>query len=414
MNNAKKRHIPELGTVTLGTLSYGIMQAAYKHSIEAEENKRPAVFTNFILACMLEDPPQTPERIACLPGNAVAVLIDIAVDKLGIRQEFDSLPTILSPQERLYQACSGSIEKLSATVKQVAHTVSQQAVQYRETIQRAASIFQEQTRQMQQAVQSFHEQTARQQKAAQHAIASLGESVRRSLEEARVASQTAGTPLTQAGFWIPPSAPLRLLHSLRTLIDEGRDTPESIRQIMVDYYEADHFNFLRDMVRDWKRNPYFADRMHIINDALEAHIEGRYTLSIPTLLPLVEGILTDIVGRRATRADGGIRGWAGDALERLYSDSLREAYRDAVITYVTGITVYGSVDSAYFTPQRFPEWLELNGLTGDQVLQRHAILHGVQIDYASRENSLRAFFLLDVLSWTNRQEWDQRFQIISR
>lgn len=50
-------------------------------------------------------------------------------------------------------------------------------------------------------------------------------------------------------------------------------------------------------------------------------------------------------------------------------------------------------------PEKYPEWLKLHNLEAHQILQRHAILHGVQKDYASKENSLRAFLLMDVLCW---------------
>jgi len=402
MDNSDKRYVPGLGTVILGTSSYGVMQAAHQSSTQAEESGRSAVFANFVLSCMLEEPAQTPEQISDLPGSVITVLVDIAVDELELREEFDSLPATLSPQERLYQAWIESVKRLGAAIRQ-------QVARYEET----TSIFCEHIKRLQEAMQrahaSFYEQIARQQEVVQRAIASFGETITQSLEEAKVVSKIVGTPLTRAGFWIPPSAPVGLLRLLRALINEERDTPESMRQAIVDYYESGDSCQLRNMVDDWQRNPYFADRMQIINDALEAHIEGKYTLSIPALLPLVEGILTDIVGRR-TRADGCIRGWAGKALERMCDDFLREACKDAVIEYVTGIAFYGYVEPDYFTPQKFPEWLELKGLTGSQVLQRHAILHGVQVDYASKENSLRAFFLLDVLSGINRQEWDQRLR----
>ncbi len=238
------------------------------------------------------------------------------------------------------------------------------------------------------------------------------ESMNTTLERAGVASTELGEPLGRSGFWIPPSAPLDLLWRLEAVRNNQQDTPEAFRQVIVDYYEEDDSRNFQIMVEDWSSNSYFAERAGIVEDAANAHKLGNYTLSIPALLPLIEGILSQIVGRRVRPREGMAR-WAEEAIDALYSD-IGEAYKDALIHFIVGNRFYGTVPPEYFTPERFPEWLELEGLRGSHVLNRHAILHGVQIDYASRENSLRAFLMLDVLAWMRREEWDERFRTFLR
>ena len=227
------------------------------------------------------------------------------------------------------------------------------------------------------------------------------------IEQAKAASPEIAGPLTRAGFWLVPSAPLGVSLAVRALVDKGQATPQAVRQVVVTWYRRDDCALLKTMVEGWQRNPHFAHRMDVIWDALQSHMDGKYTLSVPALLPVAEGILTSITGKAAARSRGTSR-LARDVLERMYTDFMREASKDAVVEFATGITLYGRVPSDYFTPEVYPEWLEENGLTGDQVLDRHAILHGVQTHYASEENSLRAFFILDVLSWIEREERDRR------
>ncbi len=43
-------------------------------------------------------------------------------------------------------------------------------------------------------------------------------------------------------------------------------------------------------------SPHFAKRKTIIDDAIAAHFAGKYTLSIPTLFPQIEGLMRDIGG----------------------------------------------------------------------------------------------------------------------
>lgn len=231
----------------------------------------------------------------------------------------------------------------------------------------------------------------------QETLRSTFETLGTAVEQARAASPEIAEPLTRAGFWLFPSAPFSMCLAVRALVDGGQATPQNVRHLVVTWYRRDDCSLLKTMVEGWQGNPHFAPRMDIIRDALRAHVDARYTLSIPTLLPIVEGVLTSITGKPAASSGGSIL-LARGVIEDMHTDFMREASKDAVVEFVTGITVYGHVPSQYFTPQRYPEWLDQHELTGDQVLNRHAILHGVQMDYGSEENSLRAFFILDVLS----------------
>ena len=285
----------------------------------------------------------------------------------------------------IFESIQRANERLLQDAAQAMSNIAQSVVQ-QGSMQRAFS----------QALQQVvHQQT----QALQEAFAAFAELADQRLEEARSASKAIGPPLIEADFWIPPSAAFELSHRLKTLVDNGQATPDNIRAAIVEYYEAEAFSQLRDMVESWEDNPQFAGRLHIIKDALDAHIAGKYSLSIPALLPQVEGILTSIVGKRNPKVDGGMEKWAGAAIEKGYGTLELEVYKDALIRYITGIKFYGSIRPDYFTPVEYSNWLKTNGLKGSQVLNRHAILHGVQIDYASKENSLRAFFILDVLAW---------------
>ena len=230
------------------------------------------------------------------------------------------------------------------------------------------------------------------------------------IERAKAVSPEIAEPLCRAGFWVVPSAPLGMWLAVKAMQDQGEATPQNVRQLVVTWYREDDCELLKAMVDGWSRNPYFVHRRDIIRDALQAHIDGKYTLSVPTLLPVAEGILLSITGKAAARS-GGTRRMAEDVLAGMYTDFMREASKDAVVEFATGITLYGNVPPSYFSPERYPKWLEEHGLSGDQVLNRHAILHGVQTDYASEENSLRSFFLLDVLSWVERDERDSGHQM---
>lgn len=219
--------------------------------------------------------------------------------------------------------------------------------------------------------------------------------------------------LSQANFWLSPSMDMHLLRNLKDVAETKEATIEHMTAVFVRYYEDDEWAELKEMVSSWGDNPYFANRMHIIDDALEAHIHGKHTLVIPTLLSQVEGIASSVLETPAGSSTGLVK----NAITERQGEFLRAASKDILIKFVTSPVGYGGVrkkESEYFTPERFPEWLKSKGVSETQSINRHGILHGVHVNYASKENSLRAFLLLDVFYGMRRDEWDKRLQIVSR
>lgn len=97
----------------------------------------------------------------------------------------------------------------------------------------------------------------------------------------------------QAGWFYFPSmrdVPLKLILGA---IHKLPENPTALDEMFCMYFSADDYAQLKHMVRHWQKNPVFKDRKPIIEDALSAHIDGKYTLSIPTLLPLIEGVARD-------------------------------------------------------------------------------------------------------------------------
>ena len=200
---------------------------------------------------------------------------------------------------------------------------------------------------------------------------------------------------------------MELLHRLTAAISVNEPTPEIITETFVKYFEEGHWNVLKNIVGSWETNPYFKNRMPILRDALEAHIEGNYTLTVPTLLTQVESVASSILKIAAGHSFDIMK----NVVENIdYGEFLQAVQKDILINYITSPAGFGGVKADHFTPEKYPEWLKEIGQLESQVMNRHAILHGVQINYASKENSLRAFLLLDALFWMKRVEWDEELK----
>ena len=210
-------------------------------------------------------------------------------------------------------------------------------------------------------------------------------------------SEEISEPLKNSGFWIPPCVSENFILNLRELCVSENNSPNNIRNYFISKFHDNDFNLLRWAVNSWSDNKFFYDRMSIIENALKAHISEDYVLSIPTLLPAIEGVLNEIAGIR--RGNSKISELAKEIFSDDYYEGMRAASKDIIIEFISGSEFYGSIPNEFFTLEEFPRWVKKNGYTETQILNRHAILHGIHINYASVENSLRAFLLLDALSF---------------
>lgn len=96
-----------------------------------------------------------------------------------------------------------------------------------------------------------------------------------------------------AGWTIAPSMNSELKEKV-VLFHEQNKT-RYVSQVILGYYHKNNFEKLKKTVATWETNPLFSSRMHIFKAVLEAHCNRNYILSIPALLPQVEGILNEYV-----------------------------------------------------------------------------------------------------------------------
>ena len=183
----------------------------------------------------------------------------------------------------------------------------------------------------------------------------------------------------EADFWVAPSMSHSLLDQLLYDHEQGQLDAASLQQVIVEEYRRDHYDLLRIAVESWRDNDPFSARMPIIEDALQAHIDGKFTLSVPALLPHIEGIVCEILGSDAQLA---MQEKAEQAIKDNYPQLAPIAEVQAILRHLGGLY-------ANFVPLAYQQGSPLN---------RHAILHGVELNYARVENSLRVFLILDVLS----------------
>jgi hypothetical protein len=185
--------------------------------------------------------------------------------------------------------------------------------------------------------------------------------------------------LLKAKLWIPPHISIEFIYKIKEVIEKEGSSEKDVEQVFIQYFGNNNGTGLRELVDNWENIPQFKPRMKIIRDALQAHIEEKYTLSVPALLPQIEGIAGEILGKQINRKTGNkiIR-----LIRREFPNYLHTSIKDILIIFIEEIVYRPIIFS------RLSEEMKVNSISETYFLNRHAILHGVFINYDDTLQSL--------------------------
>jgi len=162
-----------------------------------------------------------------------------------------------------------------------------------------------------------------------------------------------------------------------------------ISNAVLGYYHRNNHEILIAMVEKWKNHPLFLPRMHIINDALKAHCEGRYTLSVPALLPHIEGILNEyVIANNLSAKLGKVNEVCKAVIGEFNGETLSNQAIADTLLYQLQTNTYSFTNFE----------TEFRKSANNRHTTRHTVLHGITTNYNKPIHSLRVFVLLDALS----------------
>lgn len=135
--------------------------------------------------------------------------------------------------------------------------------------------------------------------------------------------------------------------------------------------------YLDQFIEEMSGSSLFKPRIAIIQDAINAHVAGKYSLSIPVFLAQIEGVLWDYAEEQGIAAGTEITTRAGKKFEATSAKSLVKDTRlnDLMSEYVAN----------YFLDKVYTEDF------------RHGILHGRNVDYNKEENSMKLLLFIRAL-----------------
>lgn len=264
-------------------------------------------------------------------------------------------PDDLRRFQEAVRAMAPQIEAAQAQVKQFAE-------QFGSTLRQAAAAYAEQMRQLQPVVQ---------QAIAQYQ-ALTSEAHRRIV------------PILRRRGWFgvaPYLDPLELIEAA-DLFDKRGGLAFDTR--ICSQFSRKKHRKLQRVTRDWWSVAYMKKRRPHVRAALKAHREGRYSLAISALLPMVEGLAAAYF-----RKNPGL-------LVRRKGKQPTVVVKDAALLHREIRADHADLLLAALSTQIYAEY-KFGAARAPSALNRHGILHGEISRFGTPKNSLRTILLLDAI-----------------
>ncbi|MDU6339851.1 MAG: hypothetical protein E6583_00805 [Clostridium sp.] len=166
------------------------------------------------------------------------------------------------------------------------------------------------------------------------------------------------------GWYFTSNLPIRT-YDLNVLNDNN------FNKELIEYYTEEETALMKKILAA------FPERSKILEKAFKAHIEGEYELSIPAIFAQADGISKELFDVSIfSKTQGKPRTKNQDIIE-FNIDNFVD------IAYLTQLSIIGQLNRNMDTPDCF---------------NRHMVMHGLDLDYAKRENSLRCIVMLYFLT----------------
>lgn len=156
---------------------------------------------------------------------------------------------------------------------------------------------------------------------------------------------------------------------------KGDDINIHINDFLLNFYDEETLNEKLDL---WKTKNWLIARIPILEEVIKAHLNGNYWLSIPGILPQIEGVIAYAFK------------YAGYSFSKK-----RKTYIDLLFKEEFPFTHIHKTIKSFMNNIIFIDFG--HGSSPKSFLSRDAILHGGDTSYGTAENSLKMILLFDYL-----------------
>lgn len=287
-------------------------------------------------------------------------------------------------------------QKVQETMKQFSEKVQEAMAPGAEQMRKFAKIMAEHTRKISEVMAPVKEHMRK--------ISEATASVAKRIIELPDKTKRVLKNLAEKGWFLPLDITIPAVDHLAKLIESNDD--EEIDRSLIEFYTEQLDELLNNLVAT------LPERAHLFRAAFKAHNHREYDLSIPVLLAQADGVCYDMLG------------------EKLFSRGRKKGQKNSpprtkkALERKIGSIGLVSIYDAFLEPLRSGSALMLNKdqmkekrrtIPGYNVLNRHEIMHGIDKNYGSEVNSLKAIAQLDYLrciqeTLKDHKKWKQQLQ----
>jgi len=196
--------------------------------------------------------------------------------------------------------------------------------------------------------------------------------------------------LEKHGWFVPPSLSANEVSRLREMV-VMRGEADAAVDLLLELCDSGLSGRIIDAACSHRA---FEDRVPLLREGLAAHGEGRYALSIPVLLAQAEGAYLGFLEGKGVSSTGMYKHeeWAASEIE-----ALAALLPLGALVSFTALQGFSKTMYEQFTARVLSaaELAALQARFPRGCLSRHAVIHGRDPAYATRENSAKALFIVD-------------------
>jgi hypothetical protein len=199
-------------------------------------------------------------------------------------------------------------------------------------------------------------------------------------------------------WFISLSLPASFYVKVLEIEETGVSKRKRINALFVDYFSKENYKALEELVEGWRHHPQFKPRMKIFRNCVKTLKRAKLwenpsIVVIPTLIPQIEGITNEIVEEYNVVQDPVTKKWIDGKGNQ--SAKKEEAKRKLIAS----LNEYSPLGEYLLLDVLFQEALRGKSLGIPTTFSRHKILHGECINYGRKDNTIRAFLILDFLHY---------------
>lgn len=187
--------------------------------------------------------------------------------------------------------------------------------------------------------------------------------------------------LRKNGWWILPRDITGPIQRELLTLDKNKESGEVDTYLCSLFKENNHL-LLEAKLADWTKTPYLAERKQIVQECLWAHKNAKYTLCIPSLLAIVDGLPRTLLIDLPTKNP---------------SHNVTTKMKDFSAFYRTTEPELWGESFSVIIDDFIYQHFRFGSKKPRTPLNRHGIMHGEIFDYGTETNSLKLFLMVDTI-----------------